>query len=107
MKKTSEILAKVLQESNIKFTPAQKQLVDNFLGGKILINVNEHRMSGGELMWIDEDNNLRSVRHAGRVYKALIGVNYALEKYMDVGILQSELRGVRVGSDGRVIGYVG
>lgn len=62
----------------IKFTPAQKLIVDKLLKGYEIRVVNRHRMNGGEMMWKSPNNE--SLMHAGKVYKAFFNVFYKIEK---------------------------
>lgn len=53
----------------VKFTPAQKKIVDLILKGYEIKVVNKHRMNGGEMMW--KSPNSDYLEHAGKVYKAI------------------------------------
>ena len=76
------VLKEFIEKENPKFTPAQKKLVDVFMKGKILINVNAHRMNGGTLMFINSDNDLNSLEYAGRIYKAYQRFFWKIEKFL-------------------------
>lgn len=91
-----ELVQKLVKE--VKLTPPQKKLMQMFGLGYKLIVVNAHRMSGGEFMWIKGDN-LGSIQHAGRVYKAYqnLGwkINPVLKKWgIESDPFMSEIRGV-------------
>ena len=56
----------------VKFTPAQKKIVDLILKGYEIKVVNKHRMNGGEMMWKSPYSDY--LEHAGKVYKAFFNV---------------------------------
>lgn len=66
----------ILKEKKIKFTPAQKRIVERLLSGDIIIVVNQHKMSGGELMWLNPEGK---ISYAGSVYKAFFNVGYVVK----------------------------
>ncbi len=91
-----------LQEAieGVKLTPPQKLIVDKLLSGKKIIVVNTHRMSGGEMMWIRDENNLNSIEYAGSVYKAFFGIAWSIKKAKGIdfpigGLFISKNRDVR------------
>ena len=66
----------------VKFTPAQKNIVNLILKGWTIEVVNKHHMSGGQLMWKNPDSNY--LEHAGKVYKAFFNVFYQIKKQTGV-----------------------
>ena len=66
----------------VKFTPAQKKIVNLILKGWTIEVVNKHHMSGGQLMWKNPDSNY--LEHAGKVYKAFFNVFYQIKKQTGV-----------------------
>ncbi len=62
----------------VKFTPAQKPIVEKILKGWEIRVVNTHHMSGGEMMWKSPSSDY--LQHAGRVYKAFFNVFYQIKK---------------------------
>jgi len=62
----------------VKFTPAQKKIVNLLIKGWEIRNVNSHRMNGGEMMW--KSPNSSYLEHAGKVYKAFFNVFYQIKK---------------------------
>jgi hypothetical protein len=86
----------ILKEKKIKFTSAQKKIVERLLSGDQIIVVNQHRMSGGELMWQSPDG---SINYAGSVYKAFFNIGYVVKKsYPEFNIydFMSKERSVRI-----------
>ena len=68
----------------VKFTPAQKNIVNLILKGYTIEVVNKHHMSGGQLMWKNPDSNY--LEHAGKVYKAFFNVFYQIKKQTGVAL---------------------
>jgi hypothetical protein len=66
----------------VKFSPAQKKIVDLILKGYTIEVVNKHHMSGGQLMW--KNPNSDYLEHAGKVYKAFFNVFYQIKKQSGV-----------------------
>ena len=66
----------------VKFTPAQKNIVNHILKGYTIEVVNKHHMSGGQLMW--KTPNSDYLEHAGKVYKAFFNVFYQIKKQTGV-----------------------
>ena len=64
--------------SGVKFTPAQKKVVDLIIKGWEVRIVNSHHMSGGEMMW--KNPNSDYLQHAGKIYKAFFNVFYQIKK---------------------------
>tara|TARA_B100001094_G_C17661967_1_gene544667 strand:- start:84 stop:356 length:273 start_codon:yes stop_codon:yes gene_type:complete len=62
----------------IKFTPAQKKIVDKLLRGYEIQVVNPHHMNGGTMMWKSPHSN--SLEHAGKVYKAFYNIGWKLRR---------------------------
>ena len=60
----------------VKFTPAQKKIVDLILKG--------YDMSGGQMMWKSPYST--SLEHAGKVYKAFFNVFYQIKKQKGIEI---------------------
>lgn len=60
------------------FTAPQQVIVDRILRGDKLILVNQHHRSGGQIMWIRKGDTDPS--YAGHVYKAYVGVTWAIRK---------------------------
>lgn len=72
----------------VKFTPAQKKIVDLILRGYEIKVVNKHRMNGGELMW--KNPNSDYLQHAGKVYKAFFNVFYQIKKQNGIVVPTNE-----------------
>ena len=68
----------------VKFTPAQKKIVDLILKGYEIEVVNKHHMSGGEMMWKSPHSDY--LEHAGKVYKAFYNVFYQIKKQKGIDI---------------------
>ena len=68
----------------VKFTPAQKKIVDYILKGWEIKVVNKHRMNGGEMMW--KTPNSDYLEHAGKVYKAFFNVFYQIKKQKGIEV---------------------
>ena len=68
----------------VKFTPAQKKIVDYILRGWEIKVVNKHRMSGGEMMWKSPHSDY--LDHAGKVYKAFFNVFYQIKKQKGIEV---------------------
>ena len=68
----------------VKFTPAQKKIVDLILKGYEIKVVNKHRMNGGEMMW--KTPNSDYLEHAGKVYKAFFNVFYQIKKQKGIEV---------------------
>ena len=68
----------------VKFTPAQKKIVDLILKGYEITVVNKHRMNGGEMMW--KSPNSDYLEHAGKVYKAFFNVFYQIKKQKGISV---------------------
>ena len=68
----------------VKFTPAQKKIVDYILRGWEIKVVNKHRMNGGEMMW--KTPNSDYLEHAGKVYKAFFNVFYQIKKQKGIEV---------------------
>ena len=68
----------------VKFTPAQKKIVDYILRGWEIKVVNKHRMNGGEMMW--KTPNSDYLEHAGKVYKAFFNVFYKIKKQKGIEV---------------------
>ena len=68
----------------VKFTPAQKKIVDLILRGWEIKVVNKHRMNGGEMMW--KTPNSDYLEHAGKVYKAFFNVFYQIKKQKGISV---------------------
>jgi|TARA_B110000495_G_scaffold118645_1_gene102974 hypothetical protein len=68
----------------VKFTQAQKKIVDLILKGYEIKVVNKHRMSGGEMMWKSPYST--SLEHAGKVYKAFFNVFYQIKKQKGIEV---------------------
>ena len=68
----------------VKFSPAQKKIVDLILKGYTIEVVNKHHMSGGQLMW--KNPNSDYLEHAGKVYKAFFNVFYQIKKQKGIEI---------------------
>ncbi len=68
----------------VKFTPAQKNIVNRILKGYTIEVVNKHHMSGGQLMW--KTPNSDYLEHAGKVYKAFFNVFYQIKKQTGVAL---------------------
>jgi len=68
----------------VKFTPAQKKIVDYILRGWEIKVVNKHRMNGGEMMW--KSPNSDYLEHAGKVYKAFFNVFYQIKKQKGIEV---------------------
>jgi hypothetical protein len=66
----------------VKFTPAQKKIVELILKGWTIEVVNKHHMSGGQMMW--KKPNSDYLEHAGKVYKAFFNVFYQIKKQSGV-----------------------
>ncbi len=86
MKTTLEInsiheFRSLLENNKIKFTPAQKKIVDKLFSGYKIIIVNQHRANGGEWMWLKDGSE--SPECAGSVYKAFWGVVYSVRNATD------------------------
>jgi hypothetical protein len=99
---SSQIAKEIIKElaaKKIKLSEPQKALFDKFINGYKLITVNEHRVHGGELMWIKNDD-LNSIDYAGRVYKAFQHLNWKINPILkNLGIkddpFYSKIRGVK------------
>jgi hypothetical protein len=72
----------------VKFTPAQKKIVNLILKGWEIQIVNRHRMNGGEMMW--KNPNSSYLEHAGKVYKAFFNVFYQIKKQKGIEIPTKE-----------------
>jgi hypothetical protein len=68
----------------VKFTPAQKKIVDLILKGYEITVVNKHHMSGGQMMW--KTPNSDYLEHAGKVYKAFFNVFYQIKKQKGIEV---------------------
>tara|TARA_A200000159_G_scaffold110221_1_gene103207 strand:- start:733 stop:1008 length:276 start_codon:yes stop_codon:yes gene_type:complete len=68
----------------VKFTPAQKKIVDLILKGYEIKVVNKHHMSGGQMMWKSPHSDY--LEHAGKVYKAFFNVFYQIKKQKGIEI---------------------
>ena len=68
----------------VKFTPAQKKIVDLILRGWEIKVVNKHLMNGGEMMW--KTPNSDYLEHAGKVYKAFFNVFYQIKKQKGIEV---------------------
>jgi len=68
----------------VKFTPAQKKIVDLILKGYEIEVVNKHHMNGGEMMWKSPHSDY--LEHAGKVYKAFYNVFYQIKKQKGIDI---------------------
>ena len=68
----------------VKFTPAQKKIVDYILKGWEIKVVNKHHMSGGQMMWKSTHSDY--LEHAGKVYKAFFNVFYQIKKQKGIEI---------------------
>lgn len=62
----------------VKFTPAQKKVVEKILKGYEIKVVNKHRMNGGEMKWKSPYSDC--LDHAGKIYKAFFNVFYQIKK---------------------------
>lgn len=62
----------------VKFTPAQKKVVEKILKGYEIKVVNKHHMNGGEMKWKSPDSDY--LDHAGKIYKAFFNVFYQIKK---------------------------
>ena len=71
----------------VKFTPAQKKIVNLILKGWEIKVVNKHRMNGGEMMWKTPNDSLE---YAGKVYKAFFNVFYQIKKQKGIEIPTKE-----------------
>lgn len=71
----------------VKFTPAQKKIVNLILKGWEIKVVNKHRMNGGEMMWKTPNDSLE---HAGKVYKAFFNVFYQIKKQKGIEVPTKE-----------------
>jgi len=69
---------------DVKFTPAQKKIVDRLIKGDQLWITNEHRMSGGEYNWKTEYSEYPE--YAGRVYKAFWNIFYVIRKQKGIEV---------------------
>ena len=68
----------------VKFSPAQKKIVDLILKGYEIKVVNKHHMSGGQMMWKSPYSDY--LEHAGKVYKAFFNVFYQIKKQTGVAL---------------------
>ena len=68
----------------VKFTPAQKKIVNLILKGWEIQIVNRHYRNGGELMW--KVPNSTYLEHAGSVYKAFFNVFYQIKKQKGIEV---------------------
>jgi hypothetical protein len=68
----------------VKFTPAQKKIVNLILKGWEITVVNKHHMSGGQMMW--KVPNSDYLEHAGKVYKAFFNVFYQIKKQKGIEV---------------------
>lgn len=75
-----ETLQTILDSKKIKLTPPQKVIADRLLKGYKIIVVNQHRMNGGEWMWIADETDLETIMYAGSVYKAFWGLDRNIRK---------------------------
>lgn len=75
-----ETLQTILDSKKIKLTPPQKAIADRLLKGYKIIVVNQHRMNGGEWMWISDETNLKTIEYAGSVYKAFWNLEHNIRK---------------------------
>ena len=66
----------------VKFTPAQKKIVDRILKGYEIKVVNRHRINGGEMMWKSPNHDY--LENAGKIYKAFFNVFYQIKKQSGV-----------------------
>ena len=71
----------------VKFTPAQKKIVNLILKGWEIKVVNKHRMNGGEMMWKTPNDSLE---YAGKVYKAFFNVFYQIKKQKGIEVPTKE-----------------
>jgi hypothetical protein len=63
---------------DVKFTPAQKKVVDRLIKGDKIWIINPHRMNGGEWHWKTEHSV--NPEYAGRVYKAFWNVQWEIKR---------------------------
>ncbi len=94
---TVALITGILENNKIALTPPQAEIADMLKRGYLLINVNTHRMSGGEYMWIHQDN-IDTITHAGSVYKAFWGLHRKIEKFLpnqNVSPFISPIRNIR------------
>ena len=68
----------------VKFTPAQKKIVDLILKGYEITVVNKHHMNGGQMMWKTPHSDY--LEHAGKVYKAFFNVFYQIKKQKGIEV---------------------
>lgn len=60
----------------VKFTPAQKKVIDKLLIGYTIKIINKYHISGGQMVWYREGNT----EHAGRIYKAFFNTFRTIKK---------------------------
>ena len=69
---------------NVKFTPAQKKIVNKLIQGDQLWVINEHRMNGGEYMWKTKYSS--EPQYAGRVYRAFWNIQWVVKKQTKINV---------------------
>jgi hypothetical protein len=68
----------------VKFTPAQKKVVEKLLQGWEIKVVNSHWLSGGEMMW--KKPHSEYLEHASKIYRAFFNVFYQIKKQKGIVI---------------------
>lgn len=71
----------LIESNNIKFTPAQKEFVDNVLKGWSYTIENPHYVSGGTYVWVD---NFGSHQYGRSLYRMIGNVSHKV--YMKTGV---------------------
>jgi hypothetical protein len=69
---------------DIKFTPAQKKIVDRLIKGDKLWIINKHRADGGEYTW--KTSHSISPEYAGSVYKAFWNIQWVIKKQKGIEV---------------------
>lgn len=85
---SSKVLRFEKSIEGVKFTPAQKKIVNLILKGWEIEIVNRHHMNGGEMMW--KNPNSSYLEHAGKVYKAFFNVFYQIKKQKGIVVPTKE-----------------
>lgn len=79
-----EKFKQLLENNEIKFTPAQKKIVNKITEGYKIVIVNQHRQNGGEWYWSNDEGN--SIEYAGKVYKAFWNIFYTVRNQLSIEI---------------------
>lgn len=69
-----EVLQDAIQ--GIKFTPAQKNIINMLQKGYTIKVVNKHHISGGQMKWYRDGETM----HAGKVYKAFFNTFHKIKR---------------------------